>query len=105
MVLDVKDYLENHPGGKFLIEHTIGTDISKFFYGGYSLDQNIEGIGKRHNHSNASRVQVNTMAIARLVPNSGNEGKVLTLATKITKETKVNSATKTLTFDYVTLQP
>lgn len=45
------------------------------------------------------------MAIARLVPSAGLEGKVLTLATKIIKESKVNSATKTLTFDYISLQP
>lgn len=38
LVLDVKDYMENHPGGQFLISHTVGTDISKFFYGGYALD-------------------------------------------------------------------
>ena len=61
--------MENHPGGKFLIGHNIGTDISKFFYGGYALDQNIGEIGKRHNHTNAARDQINSMAIARLVPN------------------------------------
>jgi len=38
LVLDVKEYMENHPGGRFLISHTVGTDISKFFYGGYALD-------------------------------------------------------------------
>jgi cytochrome b involved in lipid metabolism len=33
--------MENHPGGKFVIEHNIGRDVSKFFYGGYSLDGNL----------------------------------------------------------------
>jgi hypothetical protein len=69
LVLDVTDYMDNHPGGKFLISHTVGTDISKYFYGGYSLDGNlVPGQLKRHNHTNASRVQVDTMAVARLIP-------------------------------------
>lgn len=37
IILNVGDYIDNHPGGKQLIEHNIGRDISKFFYGGYSL--------------------------------------------------------------------
>jgi cytochrome b involved in lipid metabolism len=28
----------NHPGGKFVVEANIGRDISKFFYGGYSME-------------------------------------------------------------------
>jgi cytochrome b involved in lipid metabolism len=38
MVLDIETYMAEHPGGKFSIEHNIGRDISKFFYGGYSLE-------------------------------------------------------------------
>lgn len=41
LALDVKDYMQNHPGGMFLLSHNIGSDISKYFYGGYSLDGNI----------------------------------------------------------------
>ena len=26
-----------HPGGRFMINKTVGRDISKFFYGGYQL--------------------------------------------------------------------
>ena len=28
----------NHPGGTFTLKHNIGKDISKFFHGGYSLE-------------------------------------------------------------------
>ncbi len=92
LVLDVKEYMENHPGGQFLISHTVGTDISKFFYGGYALDENTLGSqGKRHRHTNASQVQVDTLAIARLIPNTGDEALVPTLPARITKDTKVNS--------------
>lgn len=32
--------MNKHPGGQFLIEQTVGRDISKYFYGGHSLDSN-----------------------------------------------------------------
>jgi cytochrome b involved in lipid metabolism len=38
MVLDVEKFRNDHPGGKFLIDFHIGRDVSKFFYGGYVLE-------------------------------------------------------------------
>ena len=56
LILDVGDYMDNHPGGKFLLEHNIGRDISKFFYGGYGLDGNVLASGSLKNtHSNVAR--------------------------------------------------
>jgi len=55
LVLDVKDYLDDHPGGRFLIEYCLGRDISKFYYGGYALDNNGKQ-AKRHMHSNISHL-------------------------------------------------
>jgi cytochrome b involved in lipid metabolism len=55
LVIDVADYMENHPGGRFLLAHNIGRDVSKFFYGGYSLDGNLINKPKRHTHSNMAR--------------------------------------------------
>jgi cytochrome b involved in lipid metabolism len=72
LVLDVSDYMSNHPGGTFLLKNNVGRDISKFFYGGYSQDGNLIANGAAlmvHRHSNLSRLQVNTIAIARLIPN------------------------------------
>jgi len=37
LVLDVGTFIEHHPGGKFVLERNIGRDISKFFFGGYSM--------------------------------------------------------------------
>lgn len=37
MVLDVRNFHWEHPGGQFLIDFHIGRDISKYFYGGYIL--------------------------------------------------------------------
>lgn len=61
-------YMDNHPGGKFLLEHNIGRDISKFFYGGYGLDGNLIQNGTLKNtHSNMARLQIETLIVARLV--------------------------------------
>ena len=66
LVLDVSQFYKVHPGGKFVIEHTVGTDIAKFFYGGYSLEDNMKptpAFGFRH--SNYARMIANDLAIAR----------------------------------------
>jgi cytochrome b involved in lipid metabolism len=60
MVLDVSKFISHHPGGMFVLEHNIGQDISKFFFGGYSLDGNL---GPKpaggYKHSNYARKIVN----------------------------------------------
>ena len=38
LVLDVSKFMGEHPGGLFSLEHNVGRDVSKFFYGGYSLE-------------------------------------------------------------------
>ena len=90
LVLEVADYMDNHPGGRFLLEHNIGRDISKFFYGGYGLDGNILSSGAlRNTHSNIARVQVNTLVIARLVA-SNEDTKVPSFLAKVQSRTQVN---------------
>jgi cytochrome b involved in lipid metabolism len=64
MVLDVSQYQFNHPGGRFFIEQNIGRDISKFFYGGYILE-NYKG-AIPYTHSNIARMVVNTLIISKL---------------------------------------
>ena len=63
MILDVSRFKTNHPGGKFVIEHNIGRDISKFFYGGYTLEN---GRTLPHTHTNIARYVVNSLVIAKL---------------------------------------
>ena len=70
LVLDVTEFMDNHPGGKFLLEHNKGRDISKFFYGGYAMDGNLVANGAiSHTHSNVARAIVESLTIARLLPN------------------------------------
>jgi cytochrome b involved in lipid metabolism len=38
LILDISKYQFYHPGGAFLLKYNIGRDISKFFYGGYQLE-------------------------------------------------------------------
>jgi len=64
LVLDVEKFMSGHPGGKFTIEHNIGRDISKFFYGGYSLE-NIDKVAP-YSHSTDAIRAVNSLIIGRL---------------------------------------
>lgn len=64
LVLDATDYAPYHPGGKFIIERCRGTDISKFFYGGYNLEPKTNGIN--YNHTNYARMACNSLIIGKL---------------------------------------
>jgi hypothetical protein len=57
MILDISTFAYAHPGGAFLLEHNIGSDVTKFFYGAYALDQNSNAMGdsNTHVHSNIAR--------------------------------------------------
>ena len=64
-VIDLTDYIDSHPGGRFVLNHCVGKDVSKFFYGGYSLEGNLGGsIAKGHNHSYYARRIANDLTIA-----------------------------------------
>lgn len=63
-VLDLGEFISVHPGGKFVINHSIGSDVSKFFFGGYNLEGNLGQITPGHNHSAYARMIVNELAIA-----------------------------------------
>ena len=64
MVLDVKDFSQEHPGGQFLIDYNIGRDISKYFYGGYVMEHS-SGI-KPTKHSNVAKSIVNGLIIGKI---------------------------------------
>ena len=60
LVLDVTDFIKEHPGGRFALRHNIGRDISKFYFGGYMIDGNFEkGGSKGHIHSSYADLIVN----------------------------------------------
>ena len=69
LVLDVGKYEEQHPGGLFVLKHNIGQDISKFFHGGYSLEDNLGAKpAQGYQHSFFAFCIANDLAIARYEP-------------------------------------
>lgn len=50
LILDIKNYIHNHPGGQKVLQANIGRDISKYFYGGYQYE-NLKGSNDLHTHS------------------------------------------------------
>lgn len=66
-VLNVTKFLDEHPGGRFSIEHNIGRDISKYFYGGYSLE-NVKKVDN-YTHSSDARRIVNALIVGKLEGN------------------------------------
>lgn len=94
-VLDVASYISWHPGGRFVLNHNIGRDISKFFHGGYSLENNL---GPRpaagYKHSNVARQVVNSLIIAQFQKENQVQS---TLCRLIDSESQmVNQTTKVL---------
>jgi len=65
LVLNVGGFIDQHPGGRFVIQHNLGHDISKYFYGGYCLEDNTGPIpAQGHSHSNIARIIVNSLTVA-----------------------------------------
>ena len=62
LVLDVSKFKSEHPGGQFLLDFHVGKDVSKYFYGGYVLE-NGTGL-KPYRHSNVARMIVNDIIVA-----------------------------------------
>jgi cytochrome b involved in lipid metabolism len=62
LVLELGDYREFHPGGTFFIEKNYGRDISKFYYGGYSM----VSTAKPYTHSAWSQGTINKMVVGVL---------------------------------------
>ena len=61
LVLNIEQYKYKHPGGKFSLVQNVGRDVSKFFYGGYALEnEEIEP----HLHSGIARSIVNSLIVA-----------------------------------------
>lgn len=91
LVLDVSKYCDNHPGGKFLLEYNIGRDVSKFFYGGYSME-NFTWKPRIHYHSNIARTIINQLVVAKIQTVTPR------FEAKILNKTYQNSATNTIIF-------
>ena len=92
MVLDIGDYIPRHSGGRFSLEANIGRDVSKYFYGGYSLE-NIMPV-KPHTHSNDARRLVDKYVIAYLE----KEAPKALMKIKDSKDANITGTAKTFIF-------
>ena len=68
-VVNIAGFIDEHPGGKFSLEHNIGRDVSKFFYGGYSLEPSTNETDLENIHSSDARKIVNRLIIGKLEGN------------------------------------
>jgi hypothetical protein len=98
LVLDVGKFTEQHPGGRFVLQHNVGRDISKFFYGGYCLEDNMGPTPSQgHAHSTFAKTIVCDLAIARYQPLKA----VTRTECRVIEELchDVNATTKTIVFE------
>lgn len=79
LILDVSKFILLHPGGQFSLRQNIGRDVSKFFHGGYSLE-NINDPVKNHKHSRDARTIVNSLIIGKFVDEAPVKVMALALA-------------------------
>jgi cytochrome b involved in lipid metabolism len=97
LVLDISRFARVHPGGAFALRHNIGRDVSKYFYGGYAMENGR--FTQPYRHSNVARKVVNSIIMGRLVKKAPTE------AFQITERTKVNELTQTITLTSSTATP
>ena len=94
LIIDIKNYIPNHPGGKKVLLGNIGRDISKFFYGGYQYE-NLNQVDDTHTHSSDAKALALELVIGVLEKSFPSETKV---KLKNISE-KVGMLTKTFTFE------
>ena len=65
-VVDVEGFITSHPGGQFVLRQAVGADISKYFFGGYCMEDNMKQHlpTPGHTHSNYARIIVNSLVVA-----------------------------------------
>ena len=95
LVLDIGSFALVHPGGKFSLQQTIGRDISKYFYGGYSMLSDA-GKNRAHVHSLKALEIAQEMVIATL---AGQEEFNAPVKTQLVKKVINNSDSSTFYFE------
>ena len=89
MILDIGRYQYLHPGGMFLLSYNVGRDISKFYYGGYQL-QNKSFVKTHHNHTALAHQVVKTLVVG-ILNDKAEEFQALVDNKKTVKHTSVHT--------------
>ena len=97
-VLDISKFIGVHPGGKYMLRHNIGRDISKFFYGGYSMEGNLSGKPVAgHVHSNYARLIVNDLIVGHYQKDIAAQSTICKV--KVDKTVELNNTTSIFFFE------
>jgi len=67
-ILDVDGFADQHPGNRFTIIDNIGNDIGKFFYGAFSMENNV----KPYEHSSYAGTLIEGMIIGKVCEDMSN---------------------------------
>jgi len=95
LVLNLNGYDVLHPGGRFVLRHNFGRDISKFFNGGYSL---IQGKGVTPHQHSAHALEILKSLIVGVV---NHQQGVREEVYRICNKERVTESTYTFTFKQV----
>ena len=61
-VVNVENFMDEHPGTRFVISHNIGKEIGKYFYGAYSLEQDVAP----YTHSSYAASLIKRLTVGKL---------------------------------------
>lgn len=61
-VVDVEPFMDEHPGTRFVLSQNIGRDIGKYFYGAYSMEEDVAP----HIHSHYAAGIIKKLTIGKL---------------------------------------
>jgi NAD(P)H-flavin reductase/cytochrome b involved in lipid metabolism len=77
VVLDVKPYLDSHPGGRTILEEALGTDSTLSFFGrsheSHDEDDDHISIMTAHNHSAFAWRKLESLAVGKLLVEEGED--------------------------------
>ena len=61
-IVDVESFMDEHPGTRFVISQNIGREIGKYFYGAYSMEEDVSP----HIHSSYAAELIKRLTIGKL---------------------------------------
>lgn len=97
LILDVSKYQFEHPGGRYLLSDTIGRDISKYFYGGYTHEVGYA----LHAHSQIAKEILQSITIGKM--NSIQRGgEAVEFEARVTGKEQLLGSTATSVFKFTT---
>jgi hypothetical protein len=70
-ILDIEGFKDEHPGTAFVLKENIGNEIGKYFYGAYSMEQDVAA----YVHSKYAASLLEKLAIGKLLQSNSQKSK------------------------------